>query len=227
MFAEQKLKLEMHIKLWRTFQMGGVSRQKLKKRIWKYLSDFAEDLLNSEEFPVLSSKEKIPLARVLVRDLFGFDHPISAEVFLASALNPNWLAEWSRENAHRLPHGCALGLLPPEAGPQIRYKLRKLKSDESLWIATQPMYRKRPAPSLVLPKPSVPRPSIFSVECLGHRIGKGTWRYRHWLSAYEISSDVLPDTWLVYRLVAKANQDAHTRQRALFRSSTLRPASAA
>ncbi len=143
---------------WRSFLIGGVAYKPLLARVKAgyEVSSWAEDLMRQKVFTTLPVEESIDTIILTPTD-FGYERmPTTTEL-----LDPARLAEWSRQNAHRLPEACVVELLPAEAGPHIRDQHKDQPKGEILWIAMERIVD------------SDRRPSVFAVK----RRGDG----RRWL----------------------------------------------
>ncbi len=119
---------------WRTFLIGGVAKKALLKRVEAgfTVSDYARNLVNSRAFTTLDKEEEINTIILTPAD-FGYErNPTTTELF-----DPARLAEWSKQNADRLPEGYVVDLLPAEAGPHIRDQYKDQPKGEVLWIAME------------------------------------------------------------------------------------------
>jgi hypothetical protein len=151
---------------WRTFRIGGVNAKALLVRVQAqaslFLSGPSKDLMKDPAFTTLKEGEKIGTLILTPAD-FGYERfPTTTEL-----LDLARLAEWSKRNAHRLPKGCVVELLPAEAGPHISDQYTDQPKGEVLWIAMRRM------------TDSDGCPRIFCVGC-----DDGGWR---WLYARRAS----------------------------------------
>lgn len=121
---------------WRTFRIGGVTPKKLliDVRSTSSVDGMAERLMKSEAFTTQGREEKIETI-ILTPANLDYEYILTTEKLLDSEL----LARWSLRNAHRLPEGYAVDLLPAEAGPHIRYQYEYQPEREILRIAMKPM----------------------------------------------------------------------------------------
>jgi hypothetical protein len=128
------LVVEPKFAAWRTFLIGGVGKKALLARVESGFSvgDWAKDMVKQKAFTTQDAEEEINTIILTPAD-FGYErNPTTAEL-----LDPTRLAEWSRQNAHRLPEGCVVELLPAEAGPHIRDQYKDQPKGEILWIAME------------------------------------------------------------------------------------------
>lgn len=119
---------------WRTFLIGGVNAKALLVRVQAgfTVSDWAKDLMKQNAFTTQDAEEEIDTIILTPAD-FGYERmPTTTEL-----LDPARLAEWSKQNASRLPQGYAVDLLPAEAGPHIRDQYKDQPKGEVLWIAME------------------------------------------------------------------------------------------
>lgn len=119
---------------WRSFLIGGVAYQALLARVKSgyQVSSYAKDLMRQKAFTTLPAEERIDTIILTPAD-FGYEGmPTTIEL-----LDPTRLAEWSRQNTHRLPEGCVVELLPTEAGPHIRDQYKDQPNGEVLRIAME------------------------------------------------------------------------------------------
>lgn len=171
--AEQLLRGELvitenvpseRLSAWRTFLIGGVSAKNLLARVRAgfAVNDWAQDLMKQKAFTTLPAEEEIETI-VLTPEDFGYERtPMTGEL-----LDPVRLEEWSKQNAHRLPEGYAVELLPAEAGPHIRDQYKDQPRGEILWIAMEQITG------------SDGGPGVFDVERRGDG---GQWLGAHWAS---------------------------------------------
>lgn len=147
---------------WRDFLIGGVNSKALLARVQAgfTVNDWAKDVMEQKAFTTQDAEEGIETI-VLTSADFGYEcQPTTIELF-----DPTRLAEWSKQNAHRLPKGYTVELLPAEAGPHIRDQYKDQPKGEVLWIAMERIVD------------SGRDPHVFSVRRLG--IG-GRWLYARW-----------------------------------------------
>ncbi len=173
---------------WRTFRIGGMNKKNLLKRVRSggvEVSSYAEGVMNNRSFTTLDAEEEIDTIVLEVRD-FGYEHqPMTSEL-----LDPSRLAEWSKQNAHRLPEGYdAIELLPAEAGPHIRDQYKDQPNGEVLWMAMERIAA------------SGGSPGVFGVERGG---GVEQWLRASWSCS---GDQWFLDLRLVFRLRKKVTQD--------------------
>lgn len=128
------LHIEPGFTAFRKFLIGGVAKKALLARVQAgfTVSDYAKSLVNNRAFTTQDTEEKIDTIILTPAD-FGYERmPTTTEL-----LDPARLAEWSQQNAHRLPEGCVVELLPAEAGPHIRDQYKDQPKGEILWIAME------------------------------------------------------------------------------------------
>lgn len=128
------LALEERFAKWRTFLIGGVAKKALLKRVETgfTVGDYARSLVNNRAFTTLGAEEEIDTIILTPAD-FGYTrNPTTTEL-----LDPARLREWSEQNAHLLPEGYVVELLPAEAGPHIRDQYKDQPNGEVLWIAME------------------------------------------------------------------------------------------
>lgn len=149
---------------WRNFLIGGVNSKVLLERVQLgfTVSDGAKDVMKQKAFTTGVAEEEIETIILTPAD-FGYERqPTTTEL-----LDPERLAQWSKQNAHRLPSGYIVELLPAEAGPHIRDQYKDQPKGEVLWIAMERIVG------------SDRRPSVFTVE----RYDDGEqWLYARWTS---------------------------------------------
>lgn len=134
---------------WRTFLIGGVAPKKLLERVKAgfSVSEYAEYLMKQKAFTMLDAEEALDAIILTPKDFDYERMPTTTELF-----DPTRLAEWSRQNANRLPEGCVVELLPAEAGPHIRDQYKDQPKGEVLWMAMERI------------ADSGGHPSVFGVE---------------------------------------------------------------
>jgi hypothetical protein len=128
------LTTEQKFAKWRNFLIGGVAKKALLARVKSgyEVGTWAEDMTKQNAFTTLDAEEEIETIILAVSD-FGYERqPTTAELF-----DPTRLAEWSKQNAHRLPEGYVVDLLPAEAGLHIRDQYKDQPKGEVLWIAME------------------------------------------------------------------------------------------
>ncbi len=128
------LATEQKFAAWRNFLIGGVNAKALLVRVQAGFSvgDWAKDMMKQKAFTTQDAEEEIETIILTPAD-FGYERmPSTTEL-----LDQTRLAEWSRQNAARLPEGYAVDLLPVEAGPHIRDQYKDQPKGEVLWIAME------------------------------------------------------------------------------------------
>lgn len=147
---------------WRSFLIGGVDKKALLKRVEAGFSvgDWAKDLMKRPAFTTQDAEEEIETIILTPKD-FGYErNPTTTELF-----DPARLAEWSKQNAARLPQGYVVELLPAEAGPHLRDQYKDQPKGEILWIAMERI------------TDSGGSPLVFDVK---RHDGGGRWLRTHW-----------------------------------------------
>lgn len=124
----------------RKFFIGGVSKdtfeaflERLKTTcsVGEYVENF---VAKHPAFTMRGTKEEIDTIILTPVD-FGYERmPTITELF-----DPARLAKWSKKNAHRLPEGCVVELLPAEAGPHIRHQYKNQPPITCLFVAMEPV----------------------------------------------------------------------------------------
>lgn len=156
------LHVEPGLTAFRKFLIGGVAKKALLKRVEAgfTVSDYARSLVNNRAFTTQDTEEEIETIILTPKD-FGYErNPTTTELF-----DPNRLADWSKQNAHRLPEGYAVELPPAEVGPHIRDQYKDQPKGEVLWIAMERI------------TDSDGSPRVFSV---GRNDGGGQWLCTGW-----------------------------------------------
>ncbi len=128
------LVVEQKFAKWRTFLIGGVAKKALLARVKSgfEVGTWAEDMMKRDAFTTLDAEEEIETIILTPAD-FGYERmPTTTELF-----DTTRLAEWSKQNAVRLPSGYVVELLPTEAGPHIRDQYKDQPKGEVLWIAME------------------------------------------------------------------------------------------
>lgn len=132
--AAPPLAVEEKFAKWRTFLIGGMNAKALLARVQAdfTVSDWAKYMMKQKVFTTLGAKEEIETIILTPAD-FGYERmPTTTELF-----DTTRLAEWSKQNAARLPQGYAVELLPAEAGPRIRDQYKDQPKGEVLRIAME------------------------------------------------------------------------------------------
>lgn len=109
--------------LWKTIQIGGVSKSELQKRLKKegfYVSDYAKDIMGKDAFGTLSEKEEVSLVRASVAEL-GFKNFATYDEIVSRATE------------------LGLGLCPAEVGPHLRLQETDQAYGDFYWVATKPI----------------------------------------------------------------------------------------
>jgi|GEM_PF-2652368 len=128
------LTVEQKFAKWRSFLIGGVNKKALLQRVEARFSvgDWAKDLMKRPAFTTQDAEEEIETIILTPAD-FGYERqPTTTEL-----LDPTRLAEWSKQNAARLPEGYVVELLPAEVGPHIRDQYKDQPKGEVLWMAME------------------------------------------------------------------------------------------
>jgi hypothetical protein len=179
--------IEPRLASWRKFLIGGVAKKPLLQRVKSgfEVGSYPESIVNNRVFTTQNVEESIDTIILEVRDFDYTRRPTTTELF-----DPARLAEWSKQNQHRLPEGYdAIELLPAEAGLHIRDQYKDQPKGEVLWMAMERITG------------SGGGPRVFSVE----RDGVGA----QWLDARWASPQ---GQWslgnrIVFRLRKKVTQD--------------------
>ena len=127
------LSVDQKFAKWRTFIIGGFVPRALLSRVETgcKVGDGAKNLMRQVSFTTRSMVEEGVETIILTPADFGYER----QPTVTELLDPTRLAEWSKQNAHRLPADYVVELLPAEAGPHIRDQYKDQLKYEVLWIA--------------------------------------------------------------------------------------------
>ena len=121
-------------KVWKTIELGGIQtannfHNTLQTQGIK-LDGPSYDILNSKDFPISASVQRIDLVKVMPEELGLIASTTSREEIIAKALS------------------LGLKLCPPEVGYQLRLQYKDQPEDEDFIIATEPLAYSGTSPSL-------------------------------------------------------------------------------
>lgn len=124
------------LKVWKTIQVGGVSRAELFARVDRItpIGEHTQVIVRRPDFPVSPIKREVNLVKLSLNDLGLDSWPSSNELPISST----WVEGWSMKHLD----GQTLRLCEADVAPHLLFELLTDERKLDLWMAMEPL----PAP---------------------------------------------------------------------------------